>query len=322
MKMRKILLGFAAGAAALALAACSGGGGGESDGDEGGVEHLKVAVYGSTEESVIDIAEREGWFAEAGIEVEKVIIGAPPAVVAAAQSGEVDVALVPSVLVVRGIAEGVPLTIVGAVDGYPAENPEDYDSGPLLTSPDSGITSVGDLEGATIAVSARGSMFEVKITNLLLQSGVDPESINWVTMDFATSLPALEDGTIDAAPMISPMSEDAIKRGMVVLGYPGAAFFPEVPVDLWVASPDVIEKRGDAIRAFRDATYRAAQWANEHEDEVKELGVEIGQVDVDPQELKPMHFITEVDVDALERLNERMIEMGFLENRAEFVVLD
>lgn len=321
MRIRKILAASAA-IAALALGGCSAGGGQGDDGGGGAVEHLKVAVYGSTEESVIDIAEREGWFAEAGIEVEKVVIGAPPAVVAAAQSGEVDIAMVPSVLVVRVIAEGVPLTIVGSVDGYPAENPEDYDSGPLLTSPDSGITSVKDLEGATIAVSARGSSFEVKITNMLLQNDVDPSTINWVTMDFATSLPALEDGSIDAAPMISPMTEEAIGRGMVVLGYPGAAFFPEVPVDLWVAAPNVVEERGDTIRAFRDATYRAAEWANAHEDEVKELGVEIGQVDVDPKELKPMHFITEVDVDALGRLNDRMIEMGFLENRAEFVVLD
>lgn len=319
---KKLLVGAAA--SILLLTGCSAADdGGDSTNGSDETQHLKVAVYGSGEESVIDIAEEQGWFEEAGISVEKVIIGAPPAVVASAQSGEVDIALVPSVLAARVIVEGVPLTIVGSVDGYPAEDKETYDANILFASPASNITSIDELEGATIAVSARGSLFEVVITNSLLENGVDPESINWVAMDFASSLPALEEGTIDAAPMISPMTADAMNRGMVPLGYPTSDFLGKVPVDYWVSSPQVIEERGDAIRAFRDATYRAAEWANENPDAVKELAIEIGGVDVAPEDVNAIYFPAEVDQAALEAMVSRMVEMGFLEeNDATFTVLD
>lgn len=311
-------------ASALLITGCSGGNGGDGgDTGEEGTQKLTVAVYGSTEEAVIDIAEQQGWWDEAGLEVEKMIIGAPPALVAAAQSGEVDIAMIPTILAVRTIAEGVPLTIVGALDGPPADDLETYDSGPLLTSPESGITSMDQLEGATIAVSARGSSFEVSISSALLDAGVDPASINWVTMDFATSLPALEDGSIDAAPMISPFTIEALDRGMIPLAYPGGQFLQGAPVDLWLTSNDTAEDRGDALRQFRDITYRAAAWANEHEDEVKEMGIEIGGLDLDPADMKPMHFFEEdVPASVLERVNQKMNDLGFLDKTATFVFLD
>ncbi|MCB1273055.1 MAG: ABC transporter substrate-binding protein [Leucobacter sp.] len=327
MKIRKTLLAGAA-IAALALAGCaSGGGGGSTDNSGGGgdaaPEHLKVAVYGSTEELVIDIAEEQGLFADAGIEVEKVIIGAPPALVAATQSNEVDIAMIPTILAVRTMAEGVPLTIVGALDGSPVGEGEKYDSGALFASQKSGITSMSQLAGKTIVVSARGSSFEVSITNALIKAGVDPASINWVTMDFATSLPALKDGSVDAAPMISPFDLQAKAQGSVVLGYPGSDFLEGAPVDLWLTSNETAEKRGDALRAFRDATYQAAAWANANEDAVKKLGIEIGGVDMDPADMKPMHFFeSDVPVSDLERINQTLIDMGFLDSKATFTFLN
>ncbi|CAG7610205.1 ABC transporter substrate-binding protein [Leucobacter soli] len=324
MKAMKLGLALLA-ASTLLLTACSGGAGSESPdaGGEAGVQKLKVAVYGSTEEAVIDIAEEQGLFADAGIEVEKVIVGAPPALVAATQSNEVDIAMIPTILAVRTMAEGVPLVIVGSLDGAPAGQGEIYDSGALFASEKSGITSVDQLTGKTIVVSARGSSFEVSITSALVAAGVDPSTINWVTMDFASSLPALKDGSVDAAPMISPFNLQAEAQGSVVLGYPGSDFLDGAPVDLWLTSTDTAEKRGDALRAFRDATYQAATWANANEDEVKQLGIEIGGLDLDPADMKPMHFFeADVPVADLERINQTLIDMGFLDATAQFTFLD
>lgn len=325
MKIRKTLLAGAA-IAALALAGCASGGAGDNGNDGGNdaaVEHLKVAVYGSTEEAVIDIAEEQGLFADAGIEVEKVILGAPPALVAATQSNEVDIAIIPTILAVRTIAEGVPLTIVGALDTVPAGQGEKYDSGALFASEKSGITSMSELTGKTIVVSARGSSFEVSITAALIAAGVDPSTINWVTMDFASSLPALKDGSIDAAPMISPLNLQAEAQGSVILGYPASEFLDGAPVDLWLTSAETAEKRGDALRAFRDATYQAAVWANAHPDEVSALGLEIAGLDLDPADMTPMYFYeSDVPVADLERINQTLIDMGFLDTTAEFTFLD
>lgn len=322
--MKSLSISAAALGVILALSGCSSSNPSEAEnpGAAGALTPLTVAVYGSGEEGVIDVAEREGYFEEAGIVVEKQIIGVPSAVLAATQAGEVDIAMTPVIPGLTAMANGVPLVIVGAVDGYPAENPSDYDSGVIVTSPESGITTLEGLAGATISVPARGAMFEVVVTSALVDAGVDPSSINWVTMDFGASLDSVASGDVDAAPMTPPLDAQAREMGLIELGNPGSMFTGVGPVDLWVAAPQTIEEKGDAIRAFRDAMNRAAQWGNEHPEDMKELSVEISGLDLDPAEVKPIWFETSVNEESLRDAGARLVELGFLEREPELTILD
>lgn len=310
--------------AALLLTGCSSSEpAGEADaGSSSEVQSLTVAVYGSGEEGVIDIAEEQGYFDEVGIEVEKVIIGAPPAVIAATQAGEVDIAMSPVIPGLTAMANGVPLVIVAGVDGFPAENAQDYDAGPVMVNPDSGFADFGDLEGATIAVPARGAMYEVVITAVLEDEGVDPSSINWVTMDFGAALDAVVAGDIDAAPSLPALDAGARANGLVELGFPGSAFTGEGPIDLWVTSPETAESKQAAVQGFHDAVMRAADWGNENVEEVKELALEISGLELSVDEIKPIHFETSVNVEALERMSKRLVALGFIEQEPELTILD
>lgn len=322
--MKSLSISATALGAVLLLAGCSSSGGAapEASGDAEGPVALTVAVYGSGEEGVIDIAEREGYFEEAGITVEKMVIGAPPAVIAATQAGEVDVAMTPVIPGLTAMANGVPLVIVGAVDGFPAENAADFDSGVIVTNPESGITDLEGLAGATISVPARGAMFEVVITSALVDSNVDPSTINWVTMDFGASLDAVANGDVDAAPMISPLDAQARDMGLIELGNPGSMFTGEGPVDLWVSSPATVEAKGDAIRAFRDATFRAGQWGNDNPEEMKQLSVEISGLDLDLADVKQIWFETSINEKNLRASAARLVELGFIESEPELTILD
>jgi NitT/TauT family transport system substrate-binding protein len=282
------------------------------------VTTLKVAVYGSTEEAIIDIADQQGWLADAGLAVEKQVVGPPPAEIAAVAGDQVDVAMIPTIPYLNAASNSVPIQIVGAVDGLPETSPESADSGSIVVNPKSGITDFAGLKGKTISVPARGGLFEVIVTGALKAAGVDPASVKWVEMDFGAALQAVESGDIDAAPMISPLDAKAIADGMVVIGHPQTAFFgPGGLIDVWVTSDNTATAKHDAILAFRDIMYRAGQYGNEHPDEVKQLGIKIMGVDLKPEQITNVNYVPSFDVKAIEKINQSMIDLGFLTAMAD-----
>lgn len=284
---------------------------------------LKVAVYGSTEEAVIDIAEAQGWLAEAGIAVEKQVVGPPPAMIAAVAGDQVDLAMIPTIPYLNAASNGVPIQIVGAVDGLPMDDPASADSGSIVANPASGITDFAGLAGKTISVPARGGLFEVIVTGALVNAGVDPASIKWVEMDFGAALQAVEAGDIDAAPMISPLDAQAIADGMVVIGRPQTEFFgPGGLIDVWVTSDNTATAKHDAIVAFRDIMYRAGAYGNENPDEVKQIGIDIMGVDLTIDQVTNVYYFAQFDTASIAKINQSMIDLGFLTNMAEVRVFE
>lgn len=317
MKFKALGTLAAASALVLAMTGCAS----SPETPAGETTVLKVAVYGSTEEAIIDIAQEQGWLEEAGISVEKQVVGPPPSMISAVAGDQVDLAMIPTIPYLNAASNGVPLEVVGAVDGLPEENPEIADSGSIVANPTSGIKGFSDLAGKTISVPARGGLFEVIVTGALKNAGVDPASINWVEMDFGAALQAVEDGTIDAAPMISPLDAKAIADGMTVIGHPQTEFFgPGGLIDLWVTSTTTAEKKHDAIAAFRDVMYRAGEYANQNIDEVKALGIKIMGVDLTPDQITNVNYVLSFEPASVEKINQSMIDLGFLSSIADIKV--
>lgn len=310
---------LAAGALVAAMTGCSSA----AEPAAGEPTVLKVAVYGSTEEAIIDIAQEKGWLEEAGIKVEKQVVGPPPAEIAAVAGDQVDLAMIPTIPYLNAASNDVPIEIVGAVDGLPEKDPASADSGSIVANPKSGITGFGDLAGKTISVPARGGLFEVIVTGALKNAGVDPASVNWVEMDFGAALQAVEDGTIDAAPMISPLDAKALADGMVVIGHPQTEFFgPGGLIDVWITSVSTADKKHDAIAAFRDVMYRAGAYGNEHIDEVKNMGIKIMGVDLTTDQITNVNYVPSFEASTIANINKSMIELGFLDSMANVKVFE
>lgn len=320
--MKSISLAATAFALALALTSCAADAPQSSEGDAAETVDLKVAVYGSGEEALIDIAEREGLFEEAGLNVEKVLVGAPPAVVAATQAGEVDIAMNPTIPTLTALGTGIPLEILGPISGYPAADAVDYDQMVILGDPDRGFDSMADLDGANIAVPARGAMFEVIIAASLEDNGIDPESINWIAMDFGAMIDALANGTVDAAPAGPALQPAALDAGLAVIGNPALEFVGAGATDLWITSNESAANNGDALRAFRDAVNEASVWANENVDEIKQMSIDITGYDLELDDVYPIYFMTEVNAEQLAEQGQRLVDLGFLTDAPQIIVMD
>lgn len=308
-------------AAALALSACSSGGNGGSGGDaggEGGVTTLKVATIGLTSDGSLETGIQQGFFEEEGLKIETSIVANPPAGLAAAQGGQVDIAYAPSIPLLNGLSQGVPLKVVGAADGYPADGvpegqEEKVDDTGLYAAAGSGVESVEDLEGKTVAVPARNAQMEVVIANELDKAGIDPKAgVNWVVLDFTSAVAALESGKVDAAGLVSPFTTEAETAGAKLLASPSVGFFETGATGLWIAGTATTENKKDAIEAFQRAIVKSNEYATEHPEEAIQAGLDYTKSELTVADVKVPIWPTEVLPEDLERPNEKMVKLGFL----------
>lgn len=317
----------AAGILALALSSCSGS---APAGEEsaGGTTRIKVATIGVTTEGSLFLGIDQGFFAEEGLEVETSVVANAPAGLAAAQSGQVEIAYTPTIPLLNALSQGVPLKVVSAADGYPeqaAEHPEDFDSTGLFAAIGSDISSVADLKGKTIAVPARNAQLEVVVSDELRNAGVDPASqVEWVVLDFTSALSALQGGTVDAAALVNPFSTQAKDAGAHQLSAPSIGFFEGGTTAVWAAGSSTIEKKPEVVAAFQRAIAKANEYANQHPDEAIQAGIDATGSKLSVDQVKLPAWPVVMDVADLERTNRKMAELGFLKTPVELdgVVLE
>ncbi|PRA10587.1 sulfonate ABC transporter substrate-binding protein [Arthrobacter sp. MYb211] len=302
---------------ALSLTACSAGSG-TADGEDGGMEKFTVGVIGIGSDAAIQTAIDKGYFAEEGLDVETTVVANPPAGIAAAQSGQLDVAYTPSIPLINALSQNIELNVIAAADGYATEALEDKDPGKsddtgLFIRPDSGIARARDLAGKKIAVPARKAQLEVTVANMVLKDGGDPASINWMVLDPASSLQSLQQERVDAAGLVAPFTTNAQAEGMKLLGSPGIEFFEAGAVGLWVAGAKQIAEEPESVAGFQRAIYRANAYANEHLDEMDELASEITSLDLETiKNGADPYWPSSVELKDLQRVDSNLVNLGYL----------
>ena len=309
-------------AAALALTACSGGdgGGGDAGGSEssGQLTTLKVATIGLTSDGALITGIEQGFFEEEGLKIETSIVANPPAGLAAVQSGQVDIAYSPSIPLLNALSQGVDIKVIAAADGYPenaaqSEDPAEFDDTGLFASASSGITSVDELAGKTIAVPARKAQLEVVIAGELEKAGIDPATgVNWVVLDFTSAVSALQNGTVDAAGLVSPFTTEAEAAGAVQIAAPSVGFFESGATGLWTAGAATVEKKADAIAGFQRAIVKSNAYATEHPEEAIQAGLDYTGSKLTLDQVKLPVWPAEVLLEDLDRPNQKMVKLGFL----------
>ena len=307
-------------AAALMLSACASGGGGDAEGSGsgGGTTKLKVATIGLTSDGSLLTGVEQGFFEEEGIEIETSIVANPPAGLAAVQGGQVDIAYSPSIPLLNALSQGVPIKVIGAADGYPADaseidDPAAFDDTGLFAAAGSGVASVEDLKGKTIAIPARKAQLEVVIAGELEKAGIDPATgVKWVVLDFTSAVSALKSGKVDAAGLVSPFTTEAAAAGAEQISAPSVGFFETGATGLWTAGTATIEKKKDAIEAFQRAIVKSNEYATAHPEEAIQAGLDYTESKLTIDDVKVPVWPTEVRPEDLERPDEKMVALGFL----------
>jgi NitT/TauT family transport system substrate-binding protein len=211
----------------LVLAAIAGAGCASAPAPATGPEkpNLVIAAVPTASSAGVYVAQRDGLFRQAGLNVKIVNIPAGANVTPDLLDGRIDV--------VNGTYAGfIEAQVHRAAqfhilaDGY-AGAP---DVGEVVVPPTGGISSVKQLRGKTIAVNARGGVAQLLVSSALADQGVPAATVRFVAMGFAAMATALQAHRVDAAylpePYLSQAEEQIGGEGLLDVNQGATQDFP------------------------------------------------------------------------------------------------
>jgi putative hydroxymethylpyrimidine transport system substrate-binding protein len=253
-RLRIAAIALAILALTLALAAC-----GEKSEDVSGERQsfsLTLDFYPNPDHAGIYMAQKLGFFEEAGLDVSIDAPSDPAAPVKQVAAGRTDLAISYEPEVALAREQGLDVVAVGALVNRPLTS--------LIWLKASGIKGVGDLKGKTIATAGIPYQ-DAFLKTILARVKLSPENVKAVNVGFGL-LPALVGGSAQA--MLGGYSNvegvDLRERGKAPVVTPvdklGVPTYDEL---VFVANPNSLEDDPEKFRLFLAALQRGTEAAVE-----------------------------------------------------------
>lgn len=193
----------------------------------------------------------KGLFAQEGITVEPTFFKSGSEIAPAVATGQVDAAITTSgAALFNALSRGAEFTIVAEAlniePGAPGGDPT-----AIMVGANSGIERAGDLAGKKIAVTAPGQILDMIVTEYLAQSGVDAAVVTKVGMAPPDMVPALTNGSVDAAIMVEPFLSITEASGAAVRLARASEVMPGTSQAFMVFSDGMMEREDVAVRFLR-----------------------------------------------------------------------
>ncbi|MGG7567971.1 ABC transporter substrate-binding protein [Rhodovulum sp. DZ06] len=210
----------------------------------------------------IIIAQENGYFAEAGLEVEVIAPADPSDPPKLAAAGRADIAVSYQPQLHLQVHEGLPLKRIGTLVATPLNC--------LLVLADSGYESPADLKGKKIGYSVAG-VEEALLGAVLNPHGFGVEDIELVNVNWSLS-PSIMSGQVDA--VIGAFRNFELNQ-MEIEGVEGRCFYleeeglPAYDELIYVANVETVDM--DAANRFLAATEKATQFIVNHPEESWEI---------------------------------------------------
>lgn len=220
---------------------------------------VRVATLAADTGADVFFARDQGFFRDAGLDVDVDSQTTGPGIISALNAGTYDFGAANPISIVQAREHGLPIVIVapGAmhVKGV-------FDAG-MMVRANSTMRTAKDLEGKTVAVVTVGGIAAVALQAWIARHGGDVKAVKLVEVPFAGMAPGLEQGRFDAAVMTEPFMTAAkplIKRFVD----PYEVIANRFLFDGWVANEQWLAKNPDVAKRFISALRAAHAWANSH----------------------------------------------------------
>ncbi len=228
---------------------------------------LKAGTQHVATDGPLYIAMEKGFFKQQGLEVEFVDINGVDAIGPLA-NGQMDVSVgaIYSGLF-NAIGRGVEIRLV-ATKGSIAVRPNREKPASALVLrkelADSGaIKDYQDLRGRTIAVASLGATQEETLDAALRQGGMSVADVSLKTMPFPDTLPALANGSIDAAMELQPWIAQGTAKGILRVWRDSAEMTPGLQTNALTFGPSVPQIGREAGDRFITAYTQGLRYYND-----------------------------------------------------------
>lgn len=197
-------------------------------------------------------AINQGCFAEEGITIELTEFADGPSEIAAMEGGSIDLAY---------IGKGAHrLCITGSAVIFAPSSVHTVDR--VVCMPDSGIKTVADLKGKTVAYNA-GSSSESTFNNALEVGGLTMDDVTAMNLSIDNIVPAAVSGTIDAAICWNPYSGQILQQ--VEGSYEIEFADGSTNISSWICLPDYAKDNHDVLVRFTRALFKGMDWGSKTE---------------------------------------------------------
>lgn len=292
------------------VASCAG----QREAENGNVE-LTILHGVSTNNLPLFVAVKKGYFLEEGIELDMQPEISSPRNLQLLHLGEVEVAGVGAIPAILGLSRGVRVVAVVENGAYSAEAPQQA----VIARTDSGLETLADLEGKTLAITGFGSHGDVTLRmEILPAAGLTVDDVSLVEIPVAQMEGALVTGTVDAALVNEPWATRAEESDeLEVLSWLEESI-PETGhiISLLLMQEQFANDNPEIVERFRRAYEKGVLETKRDLELAFELSAEFLEL---PPELlaktQPHEWPADgkIRVEILKQLAESMAELGIIE---------
>ncbi len=216
------------------------------------------------------VAEKLGYFEDAGLDVELIQFSYGPPIIEAFTSKAVDFGLLGDLPVYSGIANNVDLKIIGTYSSSSI-------SKGLLVRDDANIKELSDLKGKKVAVPF-GSNSQPLLYLFLEKGGLTEEDVEIINLSFTDSVTSIIAGDIQAAVVGEPQLSLASAEGNGVSIFSDATGL-KLFVNPIIGRGEFTDKYPELTSKFLGALEKAAEYATENVDEAATIASDATEID-------------------------------------------
>jgi NitT/TauT family transport system substrate-binding protein len=248
------------GLSALLAVGCSAGGG--SSAAPGGLEKvsLRVAAVPAVDSAGLYIAQQRGLFAAEGLRVTIVPAINAKTTINSQLAGQFDVSSGNYVSYILANADPQAAGLKKAADfrvlapgSIMESNNQD-----IMVPPNSGIHTVSELKGKTVAVNVTHNIGQLLVSSILSDNAVPANSVTFVPMQFPQMAKALQDHQVDAAWETDPYITEAEENvGAIPLADSNQGTTENLPIAGYMVTASWLKKNPNTAAAFRRALVKA-----------------------------------------------------------------
>lgn len=299
----------------LTFAGCASGGAapaGEPPASGDQTTALAVGITPIANAAHLYVALEQGFFEDEGLEVTPSIIQTASTAIPSLLNDELQVALMTSVPVVTAASKQLPIRVISGSDLYPEDGATDTTA--LVAAAGSGVSTVADLDGKTVAVVGLKSAPELALRVVLEDAGVDSGDVEVVEIAYPDMVAALESKRVDAAFIVDPFLSAAKSAGLPVISQPFTDGIGGMSALQWVVSDAVVQANPDTAEKFASAMEKAGEYANGHPEAVRAVLPEFTSLSPEAIEnsILPVYDAS-LTVEDVQRFIDLMVREGFID---------
>ena len=253
----------------------------------GGGDTVTIGYLPSDHDAALFVADAQGQFASNGIKTNLVQFNNGGDLMTAMASGDVDVGYVGITPVLASIQKGVPVKVISAAQ---------TDGSGLVVSKNSGISSVQDLAGKSIATPGEASIQYMLLQYYLEQNGMSLKDLKVSSMKVPSMNDALKTNKIDGMITFEPYVTIAEKNGATVLAG-SQDILPDHPCCVVVASDKFLEEHPNETNTILEIHENATDFINNNSDEAASMIPSdiVSDVEIEKVAISSFPFISGLD---------------------------